>query len=108
MNFAIEADVQAIATLYAWRMKEMDIHEVWNALFGFKHYFDIAEEFAQENKRSGDELKATNAAFIQWYKSEWRVNKYYKCSYAWYVDILDLHYIKHLRVAKFPIINSVM
>lgn len=89
MNFAIEADVQAIVTLYAWRMKEMEINEVWNALFGFKHYFDIAEEFEQEIKRSGDELKATNAAFLQWYKSEWRVDKYYKCSYSWYADMLD-------------------
>ena len=89
MNFAIEADVQAIVTLYAWRMKEIDINEVWNALSGFEHYFDIAEEFEQEIIRSGDELKATNAAFLQWYKSEWRVDKYYKCSYAWYVDMLD-------------------
>jgi hypothetical protein len=89
MNFAIEADVQAIVTLYAWRMKEIDINEVWNAIHGFEHYFDIAEEFEKEIKRSKDELKATYAAFVQWYKSEWRVDKYYKCSYAWYVDRLD-------------------
>lgn len=89
MNFAIEADVQAIVTLYAWRMKEIEINEVWNALSGFTNYIDIAEEFEKEIKRSGDELKATNAAFIQWYKSEWRVDKYYKCSYSWYVDMLD-------------------
>ena len=89
MNFAIEADVQAIVTLYAWRMKELEINEVWDALSGFTNYIDIAEEFEKEIKRSGDELKATNAAFIQWYKSEWRVDKYYKCSYSWYVDMLD-------------------
>ena len=89
MNFAIEADVQAIVTLYAWRMKELEINEVWDALSGFTNYIDIAEKFEKEIKRSGDELKATNAAFIQWYKSEWRVDKYYKCSYSWYVDMLD-------------------
>ena len=89
MNFAIEADVQAIVTLYAWRMKEMEISEVWNALSGFTNYIDIAEEFEKEIKRSGDELKATNAAFVQWYKSEWRINKYYKSSYSWYVNMLD-------------------
>jgi len=89
MNFAIEADVQAVVTLYAWRMKEIEINEVWDALSGFKNYIDIAEEFEKEIKKSGDELKATNSAFIQWYKSEWRVDKYYKCSYSWYVDMLD-------------------
>ncbi len=89
MNFAIEADVQAIVTLYAWRMKKKDINEVWNAIYGFEHYCDIAEVFEQEIKRSKDEMKATYAAFIQWYKSDWRVDKYYKCSYAWYVDMLD-------------------
>jgi hypothetical protein len=89
MNFAIEADVQAIVTLYAWRMKEIEINEVWDALSGFKNYIDIAEAFEKEIKRSGDELKATNAAFVQWYKSEWRVDKYYKCSYSWYMDMLD-------------------
>lgn len=89
MNFAIEADVQAIVTLYAWRMKEIEINEVWDALSGFTNYIDIAEEFEKEIIRSGDELKATNAAFIQWYKAEWRVDKYFKCSYSWYVDMLD-------------------
>lgn len=89
LNFAIEADVQAIVTLYAWRMKQIDIDEVWDALSGFKHYIDIAEEFEKEIKRSGNELKATNAAFVQWYKSKWRVDKHYKCSYSWYVDMLD-------------------
>ncbi len=89
MNFAIEADVQAIVTLYAWRMKEIGINEVWDAQSGFSNYIDIAEEFEKEIKRSGDEVKATNAAFVQWYKSKWRVDKYYKCSYSWYVDRLD-------------------
>lgn len=89
MNFAIEADVQAIVILYAWRMKEMDIKEVWDALSGFPNYIDIAEEFDAEIQRSGDELKAANAAFVQWYKSFWRVDNYYKSSYSWYVDMLD-------------------
>lgn len=89
MNFAIEADVQAIVTLYAWRMKKTGMDEVWNALSGFAKYIDIAEEFEKEIQNSGDELKAANAAFVQWYKSEWRIDKYYKCSYSWYVDELD-------------------
>lgn len=89
MNFAIEADVQAIVTLYAWRMRTIDSDEVWNALMGFEHYSDIAKEFEREFFISGNEIKATCAAFSQWYKSEWRVDKYFKCSYSWYVDMLD-------------------
>lgn len=89
MNFAIEADVQAIVTLYAWRMKQLGTDEVWNALMGFEHYSDIAKQFEREINLSQNEARATNAAFVQWYKSEWRVDKYFKCSYSWYVDMLD-------------------
>jgi len=89
MNFAIEADVQAIVTLYAWRMKQAGTDEVWNALLGFEHYSDIAKQFEREINLSRNESRATYAAFVQWYKSEWRVDKYFKCSYSWYVDMLD-------------------
>ena len=89
MNFAIEADVQAIVTLYAWRMKEIEMNEVWHALSGFTNYSDIAEEFEKEMQSSGDEMQAARAAFVQWYYSGWRVDKYYKNSYSWYVDMLD-------------------
>ena len=89
MNFAIEADVQAIVTLYAWRMKENDMNEVWNALKGFPRYSDIAEAFEKEIQRSRDEMQAARAAFVQWYSSDWRVDKYYKNTYSWYVDMLD-------------------
>jgi len=89
MNFAIEADVQAVVTLYAWRMKEIEMNEVWNTLSGFTRYRDIAEEFEKEIQRSGDEMQAAGAAFVQWYYSNWRVDKYYKYAYSWYVDMLD-------------------
>jgi len=89
MNFAIEADAEVIVTLYAWRMREIGMDEVWNALSGFSNYKDIAKEFEKEIQNSGDELKAANAAFVQWYKSEWRIDNYYKSSYSWYVDMLD-------------------
>lgn len=101
MNFAIEADVQAVVTLYAWRMKQIEIDEVWNALLGFRNYSDIAEEFENEIISSGDEFKATNAVFKQWYKSEWRVEKYFKCSYSWYVDMLDETKL-HQQYLKLP------
>jgi len=89
INFAVEADVQAIVTLYAWRMREMNREDIWNTLTGFVKYLDISEEFDAEIQRSGNELIAARAAFIQWYKSYWRVDTYYKSSYSWYADMLD-------------------
>lgn len=73
-------------------------------LSGFPNYIDIAEAFEKEIQISGDDCRAANAAFVQWYKSEWRVNKYYKSSYAWYVDMLDESKIiqKYLKISKIP------
>jgi len=89
-TFAIEADVQAIVTLFAWRIKEQEGTDVlWRTLSGFKKYADISEAFEKEMLASSSEVKATRAAFSQWYKSEWRLNCYFKNTCSIYLDLLD-------------------
>lgn len=89
MTFAIEADVQAIVTLFARRVKEQKCSDVWHTLSEFEKYADISEVFKEEMLASQNELKATRAAFSQWYKSEWRVDAYFKNTYSIYFDLLD-------------------
>ena len=78
MTFAIEADVQAIVTLFAWRMKDHGCADIWTTLSEFERYPDIGESFEEEMLASGNELNSAKAAFSQWHKSEWRVDGYFK------------------------------
>lgn len=89
MIFAVEADVQATVTLFAWRMKDYECADIWDTLLEFERYADICETFKEEMLASGNELNATKAAFSQWYKSEWRVDGYFKSTCSVYLDLLD-------------------
>lgn len=101
MIFAIEADVQAIVTLFAWRMKDHGYADVWNTLSKFERYADISDSFEEEMVESGNELDAAKAAFSQWYKSEWRVECYFKSTCSVYLDLLD-ETKKIRKYSKFP------
>jgi len=101
MIFAIEADVQAIVTLFAWRMKDHGYADLWNTLSKFERYADISDSFEEEMLESGNELNAAKAAFSQWYKSEWRVDCYFKSTCSIYFDLLD-ETKKIRKYSKFP------
>lgn len=101
MIFAIEADVQTIVTLFAWRMKNHGEADVWNTLSEFEKYADISDSFEKEMLASGNESNAAKVAFSQWYKSAWRVDCYFKSTCSVYLDLLDE--TKKLRkYSKFP------
>lgn len=89
LNFAVEADANAVLALYAWRLKENGYPQTWAQLFELSQYSDIYSAFRTEIESSKDELKATRAAFIQWYKSKWRTVNYYRSSLGGYHDMLD-------------------
>jgi hypothetical protein len=89
MTFAVEADVQAFSTLFAWRLKEQGEPALWNTLLGFHKYADIVRAFESVISESGDELLAMRAAFIQWYASEWRRRVYFQGCCMGYLDRLD-------------------
>ena len=89
LTYAIEADAQAMAVLHAWRMKEKGFPEVWAALSEFERYADIVAAFEAEIDTGGDEPQAARAAFVQWYRSRWRTDGYYKGAYMGYLDMLD-------------------
>jgi len=87
--FAIEADSQAIATLFAWRMKNNGMPEIWNASIQNIEYSDIYNAFGNEMRESRDELIATKIAFVQWYKLKSRMDKYYRNACMQYLDLTD-------------------
>ncbi|MCK5662839.1 MAG: hypothetical protein KAI17_05095 [Thiotrichaceae bacterium] len=89
MTIAIEADANAVLALYTWRLKQKGYPEAWDKLFELSRYSDIYKSFKAEILSSGDELKASRAAFIQWYKSDWRTTSYSRNSIGGYFDMLD-------------------
>ena len=89
VRFAVEADAQAMTTLFAWRIRDKEFEWAWNALTELEQYRDITETFEKEMYRSDSEEKALLVAFRQWYHSDWRVNAYYMNAKSQYLDILD-------------------
>ncbi len=86
--FALEADAQAISTLYAARAAETeDGRSLWEAAQSLEHYEDLARIFA-EARAEGD-VAATRATFAGWYASQWRREKYYLAACASYLDQRD-------------------
>ncbi len=88
-TFAVEADANAILALFCWRLKQNGFPRAWNKLFELTRYSDIYDAFKREILFSNDELKASRMAFIQWYKSEWRLTSYFRNSLSGYHDMLD-------------------
>ena len=89
LTFALEADAQAITTLSAWVMKENGFATPWNTLNTFENYKDIAEIFSSNYMENGDLPIATNAAFAQWYHSDWRFDSYYASACTSYFEELE-------------------
>lgn len=88
-TMAFEADAMAIAALLAWDLRTLGDAGPWEMLLGWESYADIAHKF--ENERSGGASlqAAVEAAFAQWYVSDWRVDTYYVASCSDYLDRLD-------------------
>lgn len=89
LQLAMEADAQAVATLYAWGLSRKGHPDAWDALRTLEHYSDITRSFERAMTQGGDLGVATAAAFAQWYQSEWRTEAYYVSSCASHLDRLD-------------------
>ncbi|WP_212524764.1 DUF6782 family putative metallopeptidase [Actibacterium sp. MT2.3-13A] len=87
--FGMEADAQAIATLYAWQLRERGDPSAWDALTRIEHYEDITGRFADAMAEQGDIGIATALAFDQWYQNDWRVEAYYISSCSDHLDRLE-------------------
>lgn len=98
--YALEADAQAIATLYAARAAETaEGRDLWEAAEALEHYEDLAQIFAEA--RAEGEIAAMRATFAGWYASEWRREKYFLSTCATYLDQTDaLH--AHPSYAPLP------
>ncbi len=88
-TFALEADAQAIATLYAWTERAAGRPDAWEATLGLEHFEDIAPAFAAAFDQGGDLAFATRVAFAQWYASDWRRETYYASACSSFLDQID-------------------
>lgn len=88
-TYAMEADAQAIATLYSWTEAGAGQTGAWSALEGHDRTRDIAAKFRAAAVAGAPQAEAVAAAFAAWYDDPDRVETYYRaaCS-AWY-DALD-------------------
>lgn len=89
LTYALEADAQAVTTLLAWMMKENGVGVPWDTLTAFPNYRDIAESFSSEYMENQNLQNATNAAFAQWYHSDWRLQSYYNSACSSYLEDLE-------------------
>ncbi|PJN94612.1 hypothetical protein CNY89_13485 [Amaricoccus sp. HAR-UPW-R2A-40] len=86
--YAMEADAQAIATLYAWSERAAK-PELWDAAGSIAHYEDIRTAFGDTLASTADLGLAGRAAFTAWYASDWRRESYYLSACSQYLDRLD-------------------
>lgn len=89
MVFALEADAQAITTLYAWRKRAAGDPGPWQALTGHEAFDLIGDSFAAAIAQSSDPAQATAAAFSAWYAEEARVDRYYRATCSDWYDAQD-------------------
>ncbi|MGC9370961.1 MAG: DUF6782 family putative metallopeptidase [Paracoccaceae bacterium] len=87
--FAMEADAQAIATLYAWQLRQQGDPAAWEALGEIAHYTDITARFAAAMAEHDDIGIATALAFDQWYQDDWRTEAYYISTCSDHLDRLE-------------------
>ncbi len=88
-TYMVEADAQAIATLYAWRLREAGDARAWDAIARLREYADIGAVFADAMRHGAAPETAVAAAFDAWFTSPWRVESYRLSSCAAYLDRLD-------------------
>jgi hypothetical protein len=72
-----EATAEAVATRVLWQLRVQGLAEPWRYKLG-SAYGDIAQAFARVMARGGElaELRATRAAFDQWFGRPGRVHSY--------------------------------
>jgi hypothetical protein len=88
-TFALEADAQAIAVLWAWEARAAGRPGPWAALAEMEHYADLGGAFATAMVAEGDAAAATRATFAAWYASDWRRERYYLTSCTRYLETLE-------------------
>lgn len=88
-TYIVEADAQAIATYYAWKLRESGRPGAWHAITSLRDYADIGAVFAKTIKEGSAPEVAVAAAFDAWFTSPWRVETYRKSTCAAYLDRLD-------------------
>ena len=86
---AIEADAQAVATLFAWNLRSRGQPEVWDAWLRFDRYADIAQAFEAAIGQGASRDVAMGEAFSRWYASPWRVDTYERGAQWAYLYELD-------------------
>ena len=100
-TYIVEADAQAIATYYAWKLRESGRPAAWHAITSLRDYADIGAVFADAIKDGAAPEVAVAAAFDAWFTSPSRVETYRKSTCAAYLDRLDES--KRIRsYAQFP------
>lgn len=86
---ASEADAQAVATWFAWRLAALGDARPWRALVAHPHYGDIALAFEAAMTLGADEATAARVAFARWYASDWRLSTYRFGAALSYLAMLD-------------------
>jgi Putative metallopeptidase family (DUF6782) len=89
LTYALEADAQAITTLFAWSERSAGRPDAWEAALTLERYADIPEAFAAALDGGGDLTTATRTAFEAWYASDWRRESYYLSACSHVLDLLD-------------------
>jgi len=89
LSFAMEADAQAIVTLFAWSANDSGDPALWQALEALEHAEDIAAAFADAITAGATPVSATRAAFSAWYRSPWRLERYRAAATGSHLDRLD-------------------
>lgn len=87
LSFAMEADAQATATLYAWQAHLDGLEGPWAGLAGLSTYADVAAAF--EAAIAGGVDQAMTAGFGAWYGNPKRLETYYTATCGAYYDALD-------------------
>lgn len=86
---AMEADASAVMLLVAWQLKEEGDASVWQAIGAWPNQADIAAEFSATMVETGQAARAAEAAFTQWFASDWRRKNYYVAACTDYLDAQD-------------------
>lgn len=90
LTLMIEADAQAVATLYTWDLAAAGQPAAWQAAQDLPEYGDIARAFlAVMDGPAPSREAALSAALDQWFASAWRVESYRLDSCSAYLDALD-------------------
>lgn len=89
LRLALEADAQAVATLYAWKTAELGDAEAWSALYSLDRHANVAAAFEQDVVATGSVWSATQSAFARWFESPERVDAYHRNACLAYLDALD-------------------